>query len=73
MCVIKVNKMNNLTGAQAACLPFARRAARCEHASQITQTWAKKNDIRSALCWNGQTSCLRSNQNTYFYWLCSNK
>jgi hypothetical protein len=34
--------MSDLTGAQAACLQFARREARCEHASQTTQTCAKK-------------------------------
>jgi hypothetical protein len=34
--------MNNLTGAQAACLPFARREAQCEHTSGVTHQVERK-------------------------------
>jgi hypothetical protein len=58
--------MSDLTGAQAACLLFARRKHDANTPPKSLANLSIKNDIRSPLRWNGQAGCLRSNRKSIF-------
>jgi hypothetical protein len=58
--------MNDLTGAQATCLLFARRKHDANTPLESLAKLSEKNAPRSSLRWNGQASCLRSNRKSIF-------